>query len=64
MLFKCSLLPFRHDSFRSVIVYKFPFHFTHMDLISQFVSVILEPTLVSCLEMMPEMIILGASVLR
>ena len=30
MLFKCSLLPFRHDSFRSVIVYKFPFHFyTH-----------------------------------
>ena len=42
----------------------FHFIFTHMDLISQFVSAILEPTLVSCLEMMPEMIILGASVLH
>ena len=61
---KCSLLPFRHDSFSRSLFTNFHFIFTHMDLISQFVSAILEPTLVSCLEMMPEMIILGASVLR
>lgn len=63
LLFKCSLLPFRQDSFsRSLSTNLTNLHYicTHIDLSSLFVSATLLPTLSPFLEMMPQVVILGA----
>ena len=43
LLFKCSLLPFRHDSLSRLLLTNLHFICTHMDLSSLFVSTILLP---------------------